>query len=107
MDGAARAAARTTQDRRSWRYRANVAARVIAGTLGSYAVAALFGAAAARTLPIDRLDATVLATLLAFLVGPAVTVWAFLARGPWRAWAGVLGLAALFAAIAWCAGPPA
>lgn len=107
MDGAARAAPRTAQDRRSWGYRANVAARALAGTLGAYAVAALFGAAAARTLPIDRLGATALATLLAFLIGPAVTVWAFLARGPWRAWAGVLGLAALLGAIAWFAGPPA
>lgn len=107
MDGAARAAPRTATDRRSWRYRANVAARVLAGTAGAYAVAALFGAALARTLPVGRLDATLLATLLALLFGPAVTVWAFLAKGPWRAWAGVIGLAVLFGAIAWLAGPPA
>lgn len=104
---ATRAAPRTAPDRRSWRYRANVAARLLAGTLGAYAVAALFGAALARTLPMDRLDATLLATLLALLVAPGVTVWAFLARGPWRAWAGVIGLAASFGALAWFAGPPA
>ena len=102
-----RAAPRTAQDRRSWRYRANIAARAIAGTVGAYAVAALFGAALARTLPMERLDATIPATLLALLVAPAVTIWAFLARGPWRAGAGVIGLAALFGAIAWLAGPPA
>ncbi|MBL7537364.1 DUF3649 domain-containing protein, partial [Escherichia coli] len=39
--------------------------------------------------------------------GPAVTLWAFLARGPWRAWAGVILLAALFAAIGRLAGGPA
>ncbi len=55
----------------------------------------------------SRLDATVLATLLAFLIAPAVTVWAYLARGPWRAVVGVIGLAALLAGIAWYAGPPA
>lgn len=98
---------RTGQDRRSWRYRANVALRTLAGTVGAYAVAALFGAALARTLPMDRLDATLIATLLAFLVAPAVTVWAYLAPGPWRAAVGVIGLAALLAGIAWLSGPPA
>ncbi|MDG2535093.1 DUF3649 domain-containing protein [Sphingomonas sp. HITSZ_GF] len=95
------------QQRQGWRYRANVAARTVAGTIGAYAVAALFAAALARTLPMPRVDATIPATLLAYLVGPAVTIWAFLARGPWRAWAGVLALGALFAAIAWWAGAPA
>ena len=105
--GAAQATTRTAPDRRSWRYRANIAARTLAGTLGAYAVAALFGAALARTLPMDKLDAVIPATLLAFLVAPAVTLWAFLARGPWRACAVVIALAALFGVIAWLAGPPA
>ncbi|WBY07157.1 ketohydroxyglutarate aldolase [Sphingomonas sp. 7/4-4] len=107
MHGAAQAAPRRGPDRRSWRYRGNVAARTLAGTIGAYAIAALFGAALARTLPLERLDATVVATLLAFLVAPAVTVWAYLARGPGRAVVGVIGLAALLAAIVWYAGPPA
>jgi len=94
------------QQRAGWRYRANVAARVVAGTIGAYAVAALFAMALARILPMDRAQAVVPATLLAFLVGPAVTIWAFLARGPWRAWAGVILLGALFAAIAWAVGAP-
>lgn len=95
------------QQRQGWRYRANVAARVVAGTIGAYAVAALFAAAVARLLPMPRVEAIMPATLLAFLVGPAVTVWAFLARGPWRAWAGVILLGASFAAIAWLVGAPA
>lgn len=107
MHGTAQVAPRRGPDRRSWRYRANVAVRTLAGTLGAYAVAALFGAALARTLPMNRLDATVIATLLAFLIAPAVTVWAYLARGPWRAVMGVIGLAASLAGIAWYAGPPA
>jgi hypothetical protein len=107
MDGTAQAAPRRGPDRRSWRYRSNVAARTLAGTVGAYAVAALFGAALARILPMERLDATLIATLLAFLVAPAVTVWAYLARGPWRAVIGVIGLAASLAAVAWYAGPPA
>jgi hypothetical protein len=95
------------QQRQGWRYRANVAARVVAGTIGAYAVAALFAAALARLLPMPRVEAIMPATLLAFLVGPAVTVWAFLARSPWRAWAGVVLLGGLFAAIAWWMGAPA
>lgn len=95
------------QQRQGWRYRANVAARVVAGTIGAYAVAALFAMALARILPMDRAQAVVPATLLAFLIVPVVTIWAFLARGPWRAWAGVLLLGGLFAAIAWAVGAPA
>lgn len=95
------------QQRQGLRYRANVAARIVAGTIGAYAVAALFAMALARILPMERVQAIMPATLLALLVGPAVTIWAFLARSPWRAWAGVTLLGALFAATAWLAGPPA
>jgi hypothetical protein len=95
------------QQRTGWKYRANVAARAVAGTLGAYAVAALFAAALARLLPMPRVEAVMPATLLAFFVGPAVTIWAFLAHSPWRAWAGVIALGAAFAAIAWTAGAPA
>ncbi len=94
-------------ERQGWRYRANVAARAVAGSAGAYGVAALFAAALARTLPMSRLEAVSLATLLAFLVAPAGAVWAFLAPGPWRAWAGMLGAALLFGGVAWLAGPPA
>lgn len=88
-------------------YRANVAVRAVAGSVGAYLVAACFAAAAARTLPMNRLDATVPATMLAFLVAPVATLWAFLAPGPWRALGGILGAAALLAGIAWAAGAPA
>jgi hypothetical protein len=91
---------------RGWRYRGNVAARVVTGSVGAYAVAALLATVLARTLPMARVEAVTVATLLAFLVAPAVTVWAFLARGPWTAIAGVVAGALLLAAIAWLAGSP-
>ena len=97
----------TRSERQGWRYRANVAARVVAGSVGAYGVAALFAAALARTLPMSRVEAVSLATLLAFLVAPAGAVWAFLAPGPWRALAAMLCAALLFGTIAWLAGPPA
>jgi hypothetical protein len=93
--------------RRGWRYRGNIAVRALLGSVGAYAVAALLATALARTLPMARVEAVVVATLLAFLVAPAVTVWAFLARGPWRAAAGVAIAALLLAAIIWTTGAPA
>lgn len=95
------------QQRQGWRYRANVAARVVAGTIGAYAVAALAAVALARVLPMPRVEAIIPATLIALLIGPAVTIWAFLARGPWRAWAGIVLVGAALAAIVWATGAPA
>lgn len=90
-----------------WRYRANVAARTVAGTLGAYGVAALTAAMLARTLPMSRVEAVTSATMIAYLVGPAVTIWAFLARGPVRALGCVIALMAALALIAHLAGQPA
>jgi len=97
----------TASSRTGWRYRTNIAARALAGTIGAYAVAACFAMALARILPLEPVQAIMPATLLAFLIMPAVTIWAFLARSPWRAWGGVVLLGALFAGIAWLTGTPA
>lgn len=80
---------------------------MVAGTLGAYAIAALVAAALARTLPMPRIEAQVPATLLGIAIAPAVTIWAFLARGPARAWAGVALAAAGLVALVWAAGPHA
>jgi len=93
--------------RHGWRYRANVALRTLAGTAGAYGVAALAAAALARILPMARVEAVTTATMIAYLVAPAVTIWAFLARGPWRSVGGVLLAAVLLGGIAWMAGQPA
>ena len=94
-------------DRRGWRYRGNVAARVLAGTLGAYVVASCLAMAVARLFAGGRIDAVIGGTLCAYLAVPAVAIWAFLARGPWRAWAGVVVLVALFGGLAWMIGPSA
>lgn len=94
-------------DRTSWRYRANIGARALAGSVGAYAVAALFAAALARALPTSRVEATTIATLLAYLVTPGITVWAFLARSPARAWLGIAGAAIPLAIVALLAGSSA
>ena len=94
-------------DRRGWRYRGNLAARVLAGTIGAYGVASCLAMAVARLGPSGRIDGVIAGTLCAYLAVPAVAVWAFLARGPWRAWGGVAVLAVVFAGLAWMIGPPA
>jgi hypothetical protein len=94
-------------ERRSWRYRGNVAARVLAGSLGAYGVASCLAMMVARLGAGGRIDAVIAGTLCAYLAVPAVAIWAFLARGPWRAWGGVVVLAALFGGLAWMIGPPA
>ena len=93
--------------RRGWRHRGNVAVRALTGSVGAYAVAALLATVLARTLPMPRVEAVMVATLLALLVAPAVTIWAFLARGPWRAGGGVVVAALLLAAIVCATGSPA
>lgn len=98
--------ARATQRRAGWPYRANVALRILAGTLGAYLVAALAAAMLARILPMGRPEATVTGTMIAYLIAPGVTIWAFLARGPWRALGGVALAAILLGGIAWLAGAP-
>lgn len=94
-------------ERHGWRYRANVATRAVAGTVGAYTVAACLDMAVARLFPGGRIDGVVAGMLFAFLAVPAVAIWAFLARGPLRALAGVIVAAALFGGAAWLAGPPA
>ncbi len=94
-------------DRRGWRYRGNVAARVLAASLGAYGVAASLAMVVARSVAGGRIDGVIAGTLCAYLAVPAVAIWAFLARGPWRAWAGVAVLVAVLGALAWMIGPPA
>ncbi len=93
--------------RKGWAYRLNILVRALTGSIGAYLIAALTAAMLARVLPMPRPDAVTIATLLAYLVAPAVTLWAFLARGPMRALGLCSGLAlALYAAYR-LAGPPA
>ncbi|HAF42763.1 MAG TPA: ketohydroxyglutarate aldolase [Sphingobium sp.] len=93
--------------RQGWRYRANIALRILAATVGAYLVTALVAMLLARTLPMSRVEAVTSGTMIAYLAAPTVTIWAFLARSPWRALAGVALAAGLLALGTWAAGPPA
>lgn len=86
------------------RYRADVAARLVAALAGGYAVAALLAIACAWALPMDRIDAVAFGTIAAMLALPVAAMGCFWARSAARAWTGVAGFGLLFAGVAMLAG---
>lgn len=74
------------------RYRLAIASRAVAAVCGGYALAA--GLAAALSLALaqfmPRVEAVLIATMLAWLAYAMAAGWAFYARTAWGAWAGTL-----------------
>jgi hypothetical protein len=91
----------------TWRYRAAIASRAIAALVGCYAASTALTMALARILPMSRAEAATAATMIGVLVLPALVMTVFAVRSAWRAWAWVLGLTLLGAAVTWLAGAPA
>lgn len=71
-------------DGRRW---LDIISRAGAAILGGYAFTFAATAALARLLPLARVDALIVATLLSFAVYTAIMLWAFIARTALRAWA--------------------
>ncbi|AOR79905.1 hypothetical protein [Novosphingobium resinovorum] len=67
-----------------------IAARVLAATVGAYALCYAWIGAAVRVLPMDGVDANILATCLAFMVFVAVILRAFAVRSVTRIWCELL-----------------
>jgi hypothetical protein len=78
-----------------------VSLRVVAAIPLGYAVASLWAMALARVLPGARSEATVTATLVAFVIAAAAAMYAFAARSGWRATWVLLVLGSVAGAIAW------
>ncbi|TBU71723.1 DUF3649 domain-containing protein [Phytopseudomonas daroniae] len=89
------AAGKSARQSGAWR---GVVSRVLAAILGGYAVAYAFTAALARLLPLAKVDALIVASLLSFAIYTLAILWAFCAASAWRAWAG-MGVALPLAAI--------
>jgi len=86
------------------RYRRAVAARSVAAIFGGYLLAATFAACMSLWLQdagMTRMDAVTTATIVSFIVHACAAIWVFATASMWRAWAGVLLPAALFALGAW------
>ena len=83
-----------------------VASRLAAAAVGGYALVSASTAALAvllpRTTAASRADGVLVAGLLGFALYTAAAVWAFGARSPGRAWAGMaLATAAALTVVAW------
>ncbi|MDH0144582.1 iron transporter [Aquipseudomonas alcaligenes] len=66
-----------------------VFARAMAAVFGGYAFTYAFTACLARLLPLERIDALLVASLPMFVVYTLAVLWAFAARDVWRAWLGL------------------
>lgn len=84
----------------------SIALRVLAAVLGGYALAAAFATLLAFTLPLTRIDAVLVGLVTSFIAYTAAALWCFATKKLWKAWAGTMLPAGLFAAIAWIAGAP-
>lgn len=85
------------------RYRWSVASRVLAATLGGYAVTALATAVLALLLPriagMARVDAVLAATLSNFAIYAGVAMAAFSLRSAARVWVVLVAIIALLGAL--------
>ncbi|MXP27025.1 hypothetical protein GRI39_13410 [Altererythrobacter indicus] len=91
----------TTRDTPLWLRRTDMGLRILAAVPVSYAVASLWAMALARILPMERSEATITATLLAFAICCAAVMWSFAARSGWRALWSLVLIGAAGAAITW------
>lgn len=66
-----------------------VFARAMAAVFGGYAFTYAFTACLARLLPLERIDALLVASLPMFVVYTLAVLWAFAARDARRAWLGL------------------
>jgi hypothetical protein len=83
--------------------RLNVSAlvsRIVAAIGGGYVVAAL-ASVAVLALPMDKSQAVITGMLASFAIYAGAVVWVFAVRSAWRAWAGLLVVAAPLALVAW------
>lgn len=74
--------------------------RIVAAIAGGYAVAAL-ASVAVLALPIDKPQAVITGMLASFAIYAGAVVWVFAVRTAWRAWAGLIVVAAPLALAAW------
>lgn len=75
--------------------------RSIAAIFAGYGVATLASIGLARALPLERSEAVVAATLIAFLLHAGLALWAFAARDALRLWAWLAVVALPLAALSW------
>lgn len=80
-----------------YRYKteAEVLCRVLAAALGGYLLTAVITALLAASLPMAKVDAVLVATMLSFAFYAGAVMWAFTVKCWWRSWSDLLLLSAL------------
>lgn len=81
------------------RYRLAVASRVLAAVPLNYVLTSIVTALLARHLPLSRAEASVAATLTAFLIFALIAMAIFHARSTARVWVWMIGSTALLAGL--------
>ncbi|CAM3857866.1 hypothetical protein CCOS865_00965 [Pseudomonas reidholzensis] len=71
-------------------YRLAVTSRSLAALLGGYLLASMASISLALLLPLSKVDATLIGTLLSFVFYLLAFIGCFACRSAWRAWLGVL-----------------
>jgi hypothetical protein len=74
--------------------------RIIAALFGGYALAAL-ASVAVLALPMSKPQAVLTGMLASFAIYTGAVIWVFAVRSAWKAWAGLLIVAAPLALAAW------
>lgn len=85
----------------SWRYRLQVASRVVAAAVGGYALASALTVLLALILPLPRAQAVLASTMLGFVWYTVAVIWVFTARSATRAWLLMVLPAAVLAVLCW------
>ena len=79
---------------------AEIALRVLAASILSYAVTYQATAALARVLPVERLSAVIISTNISFLLMTGLVLWSFCRRSLWWLYGELLGAAAILSIFA-------
>jgi hypothetical protein len=74
--------------------------RIVAALFGGYGLAAIFSVAV-LALPMSRPQAVLTGMLASFAIYAGAVIWVFAVRSAWKAWAGLLIVAAPLALAAW------
>ena len=82
------------------RSKAPLVSRIAAALFGGYALAAL-SSVVPLALPISKPQAVLTGMLASFLIYAAVVIWVFAVRTAWKAWIGLIILAAILLPLAW------
>lgn len=74
---------------------AEVISRTLAAILVGYLLTAVMTALLAVSLPLEKVDAVLVATMLSFAFYAAAVMWAFSVKRWWRSWSDLLLISAL------------